>query len=102
MNRLLQALGLMRVSEPYPYAVVDQMEADSQLLGKMKRERDEFEAKYKKAITDLAAARDEVASLKRAVENQRASIARFMPDALAMRRKRQMDRDRKAAKKEGV
>lgn len=61
-----------------------------------------WEAKYKKAITDLAAARDEVASLKRAVENQRASIASFMPDALAMRRKRQMDRDRKAAKKEGV
>ena len=62
----------------------------------------DWEAKYKKAITDLAAARDEVASLKRAVENQRASIASFMPDALAMRRKRRMDRDRKAAKKEGV
>lgn len=62
----------------------------------------DWEAKYKKAITDLAAARDELASLKRAVENQRASIASFMPDALAMRRKRQMDRDRKAAKKEGV
>ena len=47
-----------------------------------------WEAKFKKAITDLAAARDEVEALT--------------PDALAMRRKRQIDRDRKAAKKEGV
>lgn len=112
MNRLLQALGLMRVSEPYPYAVVDQLEADSQLLGKMKRERDEFEAKFKKAITDLAAARDEVAKLQDELINARGwaehhhttslqraqEIAELTPDALAMRRKRERDRDRRKGK----
>lgn len=55
---------------------------------RLKIRHDALTAKFKEAITDLAASRDQVAEL--------------LPDAEAMRRKRQMDRDRKAAKKEGV
>jgi hypothetical protein len=68
----------------------------------------DWEAKYKKAITDLAdkslALCDTQAELRATesllinAENERDA---FRPDALAMRRKRRMDRDRKAAKKEG-
>jgi hypothetical protein len=50
------------------------------LLRDIKAERE----KFKTAITDLAAARFE--------------IEEYRPDALAMRRKRQRDRDLKAAK----
>lgn len=93
MNRLLQALGLMRVSEQPVVPETD------------------WEAKFKKAITDLAAARDEVAKLQDELINARGwaehhhttslqraqEIAELTPDALAMRRKRERDRDRRKA-----
>lgn len=44
--------------------------------------------KFKTAITDLAAAQDEIAALR--------------PDAEAMRAKRKRDRDQKAAKREAA
>lgn len=83
MNRLLQALGLMRVSEPPVVPETD------------------WEAKFKKAITDLAAAREEVAVLRDAVEQAEAQADTLRPDALAMRLKRERDRDRRKGKVNG-
>jgi len=84
MNKLLQALGLMRVSEQ---PVVP--EAD-------------WEAKFKKAITDLEKQARDISHYKIALErmeldrdNWREQALRDEPDALAMRRKRERDRDRR-------
>lgn len=106
MNRLLQALGLMRVSEHKRAR-----KFDDYLIAKIATDRDEALAKFKKAITDLAAARDEVAKLQDELINARGwaehhhttslqraqEIAELTPDALAMRRKRERDRDRRKA-----
>lgn len=77
-------------------------------LNDWKARATDWEAKFKQAITDLAdkslALCDTQAELRATesllinAENERDA---FRPDALAMRRKRRMDRDRKAAKKEG-
>lgn len=97
MNRLLQALGLMRVSEQPVDPETD------------------WEAKFKKAITDLAAAREEVAGLAENVASMKNLAARrddlirqqtdeiksLRPDALAMRLKRERDRDRRKGKVNG-
>ncbi len=62
----------------------------------------DWEAKFKQAITDLAEANDRSASLlqEEYAESTRLSkeLADLRPDALAMRRKRQMDRDRRKGK----
>lgn len=105
MNKLLQALGLMRVSE------------HERIAASLKREDWKgvafgFEANFKKAITDLAAAREEVAGLNEKIERKavlnesaeatinylRGEINRLTPDALAMRRKRERDRERRKGK----
>lgn len=93
MNKLLQALGLMRVSEHKRAR-----KFDDYLIAKIATDRDEALAKFKKAITDLAAAREEIAVLKDAVEQAEAQADTLRPDALAMRRKREMDRDRRKGK----
>lgn len=90
MNRLLQALGLMRVSEQPVDPETD------------------WEAKFKKAITDLAAAREEIAHLDECEKrldadrnHWRAEANSLRPDAEAMRRKRERDRDRRKGKVNG-
>lgn len=86
--------------------------ADELKIERLTSERDEVLAKFKKAITDLAAARDEVAKLQDELINARGwaehhhttslqraqEIAELTPDALAMRRKRERDRDRRKGK----
>jgi hypothetical protein len=71
MTKLLDLFGLMRVSE-----------------------HEALNERFKDAIVDLE-------HETRISKSLLAEIKRLEPDALAMRRKRQMDRDRKAAKKEG-
>ncbi len=70
-------------------------------------------AKFKRAATDLAAQAEEIAAYKEGakalhrglddymatIRAQEAEIDSLRPDALAMRRKRQMDRDRVAGKR---
>lgn len=115
MTRLLKALGLMTVREHERAS-----EADEQALRRMTVGRDDWraaakdwEAKYKKAITDLAAAREEIAVLHKEADpdiaalrdeivglrlentDLRTQIGQLRPDALAMRRKREMDRERR-------
>lgn len=125
MNRLLNALGLMTRAE-HERLLSEQDNRDYKAWSKvaderddMKMSRDDMAHKYKKAITDLAAARDEVEELRaarvkdaefiRSLENTRngwieragnleKKFASYEADALAMRRKRQMDRDRKKGK----
>ncbi len=77
---ILSKLGLMRVSEHL--SVLDR--ADRYLNDKDREIRD-LTDKYKRAVTDLAASREQAAEL--------------LPDALAMRAKRKRDRDMKAAKR---
>lgn len=125
MNRLLQALGLMRVSE-HERIVLDIETAASECrmpfweredslrreIGKLIKDCHDWqakhasvvnkladwEAKFKKAITDLAAARDQVDIRGRIIDGLEETIADLRPDALAMRRKREMDRDRRKGK----
>ena len=114
MNRLLQALGLMRVSEHerivgksfdevralcihlwarhyrdevpnwLPLGTLPGviLQLDNMSAG-VSNDLDEMTAKFKKAITDLAAAREEIAVLK---------------EAEAMLRKRERDRNRRKGK----
>lgn len=97
LTKALSSVGLMTVKEH---------EALNDLYHRMAKERNdalileaEATAKFKKAVTDLE---------KQAVAMRMVGVSRDLwreeadelrPDALAMRRKRQMDRDRKAAKK---
>lgn len=107
MNRLLQAIGLMRVSEHE--RIVEQRDNDAYASwNKALNARDHFEDKFKKAITDLAAAREEIAHLDECEKrldadrnHWRAEANSLRPDALAMRRKRQRDRDRRKGKVNG-
>lgn len=132
MNRLLQALGLMRVSEHerivgksfdevralcshlwarhYRDEVPNWLPLDTlpgvisqldNMTAGVSNDIDEMTAKFKKAITDLAAAREEVAVLRDAVEQAEAQADTLRPDALAMRRKREKDRDRRKGKVNG-
>ena len=122
MNRLLNALGLMTRAE-HERAKLRIADGYSECVTALTEDRDEklsdWEAKYKKAITDLAAARDEIAMLgdalktrtelvdaveanntikDRVISDLNETIESLRPDALAMRRKRAMDRDRKKGK----
>jgi len=106
MNRLLQALGLMRVSE-HERIAEGLCDARDDAWAALQIERERF----KKAITDLAAAREEVEVLKQDAERSdhmmneatqllseiRDERDALRPDALAMRRKRERDRDRRKA-----
>lgn len=58
----------------------------------------DWEAKFKKAITDLAAARDQVDIRGRIIDGLEETISDLRPDALAMRRKRERDRNRRKGK----
>lgn len=84
---ILSKLGLMRVSEheracrPLRERLFDSEQKRIHWQG----EANEANLKYKRAITDLAASREQAAEL--------------LPDALAMRAKRKRDRDMKAAKR---
>lgn len=78
---LLAKLGLMRVSEHE--AVKLKAAADEQLLQRM----------------HLKGARNAV--MARRIEDLEAEISSLRPDAEAMRRKRQMDRDRRANNRKG-
>lgn len=89
----------------------------------LKKTYDALNERFKKAITDLAGASEKNRALnvelakagnlrgelkeraekaEKLLERALAREVQLLPDALAMRRKRQMDRDRKAAKREGV
>lgn len=59
----------------------------------------DWEAKFKKAIKDIADQADEITLLNRKLLKQAATIESLRPDAEAMRAKRQRDRDQKAAKR---
>lgn len=97
MTRLLSLFGLMRVSEH------EDAHADlKRRLGDAESARDDFEARFKRAIADLekqageiAEWRDDAEAWKRTVNRLDKEIESLRPDALAMRRKRQMDRDRR-------
>lgn len=65
---------------------------------KPKPEPVDWEAKFKKAITDLAAAREEIEGLRGDVAAAEKAADDYRPDALAMRRKRERDRDRRKGK----
>lgn len=72
---------------------------------KPKPEPVDWEAKFKKAITDLAAAREEIAHLDECEKrldadrnHWRAEANSLRPDAEAMRRKRERDRNRRKGK----
>lgn len=99
MNRLLQALGLMRVSEHE--RIVEQKDDTIDTIRTLSEsravERDEVLAKFKKAITDLAAAREELTTAYSVMDRLNKQIIELTPDALAMRRKRERDRDRRKA-----
>jgi len=83
--------------------------ADELKIERLTAERDGWEAKFKTAITDLEKQAGEMAELGRDRDEWKASalgyadsvtalnieIDKLTPDALAMRRKRQMDRDRR-------
>lgn len=83
LTRTLNALGLMTRAE-HEAAI----NAVSSSHNHWQAQARDWEAKFKKATTDLAAQSVKAADLAAEVESLR-------PDALAMRRKRQMDRDRR-------
>lgn len=74
-----------------------------------------WEAKFKRAVTDLAAQAEEIAALKKeiadfvrdadhdndTIEGMRSEIKALRPDAEAMRKKRAADRKRMAGKRNG-
>lgn len=80
---------------------------------KAEKRADELEAKFKRAVADLAAQAEEIAALKRSLaesemlshsldaerNEQAALIAALRPDAEAMRKKRAADRKRMAGKR---
>lgn len=82
MNKLLQALGLMRVSEDEAVKPEDRSlgHALADAIVKPRAEATDWEAKFKKAITDLAAARDEVAIYDSAFPADVMSIIDVMTD----------------------
>lgn len=97
MTRLLSLFGLMRVSE-HERAIRFYVEQAKGLY----EETTAHEAKFKKAVADLEKQAGEIETLKALVERLRDKKNRALaeaddlrPDALAMRRKRQMDRDRR-------
>ncbi|WP_156416622.1 MULTISPECIES: hypothetical protein [unclassified Sphingopyxis] len=99
MNKLLNALGL---------GPDDRIERLTNERNAALAERDVERERFKKAITDLAAAREEIAHLDECEKrldadrnHWRAEANSLRPDAEAMRRKRERDRNRKAEKKEG-
>lgn len=114
MTRLLKALGLMTVAE-HERAMSGRVSIPlhNDVVDVFKGRIEAAEAKYKRAITDLAAAREEVAlviaaneklrfdnsRLAAASSSKESEIDALRPDALAMRRKREMDRDRAAGKR---
>lgn len=57
---------------------------------------------YDAKVAELEKANQRLKEAFRDIAYQSDLIEEYRPDALAMRRKRQMDRDRKAAKKEGA
>lgn len=107
MTRLLSLVGLMRVSE-------HKRRTDSffEQFESLNDDLDEMTAKFKQAVADLEKQAGEIALLKSDVSElqghlydarhdlgvSRQQAAELLPDALAMRRKRQRDRDLKAAK----
>lgn len=118
MTRLLSLFGLMRVSEHKKVVqeeILQSIKAANRASDekgfrlKAEKRADDFEAKFKKAVADLEKQAGEIAVLRRDYarrgeliqearnERDRAEAeAKFLrPDALAMRRKRQMDRDRR-------
>ena len=125
MTRLLSLFGLMRVSEHerlLHHEVLQSIKAsnresdlraekNSAIKGEAKLANDlitakatihDLEAKYKQAVADLEKQAGEIAGYKHRaaladdlLNAQSAEILSLRPDALAMRRKRQMDRDRR-------
>lgn len=111
---LLHTIGLMtRAEHEAALAKADDAAYNSWI--KVINERDfyvseykELEAKFKRAATDLAAQAEEIAKQDGIIEGMaweirghEETIADLRPDALAMRRKRQRDRELKAAKAAG-
>ncbi|MBB6424994.1 hypothetical protein [Sphingopyxis sp. JAI128] len=104
MTRLLKALGLMTVREHERIVrgLESQLVLREDAFEAIEADRDRLSAKYKKAITDRDAAREEVSrltllanSLDAERNEQAALIESYRPDAEAMRHKRQMDRERR-------
>ncbi len=106
MNRLLQALGL---------SPDDRIERLTNERNAALAERDVESERFKKAISDLAAAREaveklrgwkstaeiyaeDIAKLNGKIAGLERCIESLRPDALAMRRKRERDRDRRKGK----
>lgn len=107
MTRLLSLFGLMRVSEHERNvrALESQLVLRENAFETIEGERDRLSDKFKKAVAVLEKQAGEIEDLTADVAAERIRSQRYAqdaadlrPDALAMRRKRQMDRDLKAAK----
>ena len=114
MTRLLSLVGLMRVSEHEEaklQALADEQRIalrDTNLataretISSLTALNRDLEAKYKRAVADLEKQAGEIAALREANSSLASGnallskeVIALRPDALAMRRKRQMDRDRR-------
>lgn len=104
MTRLLSLFGLMRVREHERSvrALESHLVLRENAFEAIEGERDRLSDKFKQAVADLerVVSRNqelmfEKGQLAAANSSLRSEINDLRPDALAMRRKRQMDRDRR-------
>lgn len=123
LDKTLSYLGLMRVAEHERIALKNDdnaFTAWSKAItdrDDMRMQRDDWQAKhnsllgkFKKAVSDLAAQADELNDAKLHIDhlgitfNQRLAdaVQDYADDALAMRKKRQADRDRIQAKRDAA
>lgn len=93
LTRTLNALGLMTRAEHE--AVTRRADADKQLIEHLRADVVAYDAKFKTAVTDLEKQAAQLESLTTANALLTKEVYSLRPDALAMRRKRQMDRDRR-------
>ena len=104
MSKLLNVLGLMtRAEHERQIEVIEDVLAETQAAERRltigrddwKKAAADWEAKFKTAVTDLEGEVRERKQAQYDLALARLDIESLRPDALAMRRKRQMDRDRR-------
>lgn len=105
---LLHTLGLMtrKEHERKVLALESHIAFADNAVERLEGERDRLDDKFKLAVTDLEKQAEEIAGYKHRagladdlLNAQSSEILALRPDALAMRRKRQMDRERVAGKR---